>query len=519
MAKRQLRRRQERRRQHAEREPRHGWQTRHSLITGAGVTAGAVLGLASPALADNFVVDSNLDNGDGTCATGSCTLRDAINDANGFHFGDQTSKIYFAASLTGQTITLSGSELPLTYATYIYGPGADRLTISGNDDSRIIHIDQKYPGDPVLISGLTLTDGYAFAGAAIYDRDSALTVWDSRLTGNFAGIGGAIAEAGYHNYGRSTQVAYSTIDDNFAYYGGGGIAAQDSFGLIAGSTLDHNTAYLGYGGGASAFGGLLIDSTISGNDAGQYGGGLSSFYAYTYNTILANNIASNLPDIFNYYFLGLYDLVENPDGVTVNGYSDITGVDPQLGGLGNNGGTTPTLKPAAGSPVVDKGFSFLYDDQRGFDRTVDNPVVANAADNPASSIVPDGTDIGSVELSLAEGPQPPAPPATTPPAPPATTPPPAFNLKKAIKKCKKKFAKGPKRKKCIRKAKKRAGLLSARSASGANTTARVAAAAKAWRAEGRDHFGGFRGDFDRDFKGRPDWPDQAWKIKDPTPKR
>ena len=42
-------------------------------------------------------------------------------------------------------------------------------------------------------------------------------------------------------------------------------------------------------------------------------------------------------------------------------------------------------------------------------------------------------------------------------APPTPTPTPTFNLQAAIKKCKKNFPKGPKRKKCIKKAKARAG--------------------------------------------------------------
>jgi len=51
-----------------------------------------------------------------------------------------------------------------------------------------------------------------------------------------------------------------------------------------------------------------------------------------------------------------------------------------------------------------------------------------------------------------------APAVVIPPVinPPVTTVPPPFNLKAAIKKCKKKFPKGPKRKKCIRRAKQRA---------------------------------------------------------------
>jgi ELWxxDGT repeat protein len=53
----------------------------------------------------------------------------------------------------------------------------------------------------------------------------------------------------------------------------------------------------------------------------------------------------------------------------------------------------------------------------------------------------------------------PPPPAGTTPAPAPLAPAPTFNLKAAIKKCKKKFPKGPKRKRCIRKAKAKARAL------------------------------------------------------------
>jgi ELWxxDGT repeat protein len=71
----------------------------------------------------------------------------------------------------------------------------------------------------------------------------------------------------------------------------------------------------------------------------------------------------------------------------------------------------------------------------------------------------DGPDNGTthgVELWKAYVPQPAPPPGggAAPPAP--TTAPLAFDLKAAIRKCKKKFPKGPKRKKCIKKAKARA---------------------------------------------------------------
>jgi hypothetical protein len=53
-------------------------------------------------------------------------------------------------------------------------------------------------------------------------------------------------------------------------------------------------------------------------------------------------------------------------------------------------------------------------------------------------------------------PPPPPPPPPTPQTPPTVLTPVAFDLAAAIKGCKKKFPKGPKRKKCIRKAKRRA---------------------------------------------------------------
>jgi hypothetical protein len=71
--------------------------------------------------------------------------------------------------------------------------------------------------------------------------------------------------------------------------------------------------------------------------------------------------------------------------------------------------------------VVDQSLSYGYYDQRFGPRIVDNPNKANAATGPYA-----GADIGSVELTLAEGPQ------ATPAAPP---PPPPVNHKK---KCKKK---------------------------------------------------------------------------------
>src|SRR5439155_7403324 len=98
--------------------------------------------------------------------------------------------------------------------------------------------------------------------------------------------------------------------------------------------------------------------------------------------------------------------------------STIIGQDPKLGPLQNNGGPTRTMKPAATSPVVDKGTSGFGNDQRQGTRAVDNPNVANSTAAGANA-----ADMGAVELTLAEGPQ-----AAT--APPAAVPTPTPHKKK-----------------------------------------------------------------------------------------
>jgi hypothetical protein len=535
MAKRQQRRRQERRRQHAER------RIRRSVITGAGMTAGAVLGVASPAMADTFTVKTGGDAGDLTCDA-TCTLRDAIDDANSNSNG---SLILFASNLTGTTITLTGSVITMFYPTYMYGPGADQLTISGNATHRIFYLNEFNTGGDVVFNGLTLANGTTTGdGGAILDRNADLFVYDSVLTGNSAtDDGGAIYEGGQSNYGKNLTVYESTLNGNTAGDDGGAISGQHSFGRIIDSTVSGNTATAGSGGGlygnlSVGAEGYLTDATISGNDAGDYGGGIHANDVKAYNTIVANNTASGQEDLYiGHYLYAATSLIEHAGGLTLHGPSNITGVDPQLFGLDDNGGHTPTLRPAAGSPVVDKGSSGRPTDQRVLPRHVDNPNVAN---------VDDGADIGAVELTLAEGPHgpptaaagtdqtvasgvlvhldgtgssdpesatltygwtqnsgpaviltgantatpsftSPTGPATltfelevcdpdplcdtdtvavnvqAPPASPGSTPSnpapgPTFDLKAALKKCKKKFPAGPRRKKCIKKAKRRAGV-------------------------------------------------------------
>ncbi len=86
-----------------------------------------------------------------------------------------------------------------------------------------------------------------------------------------------------------------------------------------------------------------------------------------------------------------YSLIGTTDGanvVTSPAGTNLVGVNPQLGALQNNGGTTQTMLPATTSPAIDTGIANGYTaEQRDTTRTIDRPP-ANAAD---------GTDIGAVE--------------------------------------------------------------------------------------------------------------------------
>jgi hypothetical protein len=154
-----------------------------------------------------------------------------------------------------------------------------------------------------------------------------------------------------------------------------------------------------------------------------------------YNSILANNTATSFPDL--HAGAGVhagFSLIETGSPIATELGPNLIGQDPQLGPLQNNGGLTPTMMPAASSPVVDQGSSDTGHDQRLGERRVDNPNVANAPGGNAA-------DMGAVELSLAEGPQ----AAASAPPPPGT---------KKKKKCKKKHKRSAQiAKKCKKKRK------------------------------------------------------------------
>jgi hypothetical protein len=200
-----------------------GLSTRQSLITGATVSAGALLGISSGAVAADFQVDNTGDSGfDAQCTSdpNDCSLRGAITAANSG--GDAIDNITFQSGISGQ-ITLTGGELTILEGTYVIGPGANVLSISGNNDSRIFYINQTTPGHPMGIYDISLIDAHPATGSggAVFNKNAELKIVGSTLSGNTApGGGGAVYEQGLFDNGYSDYIIDSTFSGNSGGHGG-----------------------------------------------------------------------------------------------------------------------------------------------------------------------------------------------------------------------------------------------------------------------------------------------------------
>jgi hypothetical protein len=145
----------------------------------------------------------------------------------------------------------------------------------------------------------------------------------------------------------------------------------------------NGTVYFPVGGNAT-----VRNSTIAGNQAGR-GGGIfvASGNLSMDSTIVADNTATVISNDFSGYATGQNNLVGDPTGAFLLSSNNLTGVDPEVGPLADNGGPTFTMALLSGSPALDAGSNIdnLPYDQRGYSR-----------DSGA------GPDIGAYELQVPE---------------------------------------------------------------------------------------------------------------------
>src|SRR5690349_404314 len=219
---------------------------RAGKVAATAVAFAGTAAIAAPAAQGATFQVTNLQD------AGAGSLRQAILSANADATADDVT---FASGLTGQ-IKLTTGEIPIEAAVNVQGPGADVLSVSGEDASRIFYAETDAVGDkrdPVTISGLTLTKGSASEGGAIDVQYSDVTLDGVTITASAStSVGGAVDV-----YGSPFEMTDSTVTGNESASGGGaiytdGVNAEDN---------DQDTV-------------TIRDSLIADNDASGAGGAL-----------------------------------------------------------------------------------------------------------------------------------------------------------------------------------------------------------------------------------------------------
>jgi hypothetical protein len=210
---------------------------------------------------------------------GAGSLRQAILDT------PTGGTVNFQPGLSG-TITLTMGELLINKDLSIVGPGADVITVSGNNASRVFEIADTFTVD---ISALTIASGYVFNddGGGILNRGT-LTLTSAAVNGNLAA--GFQANAGGIDNLNTLTVTGCVIDNNSASNAGG--IDNDGTLTLTSSTLSGNRAASFDGGGIFNFGTLTVtNSTLSSNFGGNYGGGIFNYNASL--TVTSSTLSSN----------------------------------------------------------------------------------------------------------------------------------------------------------------------------------------------------------------------------------
>lgn len=433
------------------------------VVTGTGdsIAKDGVVTLREAILSTNGNADVNSDVT--THRSGAYVAGAAGADAITVPAGNYTLSIAGANENAAAT-----GDLDITDALNLNGAGATTTIIDAGGIDRVIDVIGVVP---VSFSGLTIRNGNAgtdFSGGggvhmafgSTNTTPYTVKFTDCAITGNLAVNGGGINNDDAQNNSLvliRTTVANNkaTVSDGSSVNDGGGIvqgangkgsltlidcivrdnvAAREDGGILAaagessdltitGSTISGNVSSKGVGGGIDWSGGtfLLTNSTVSGNTAGDVGGGMVTVGTVTVtnctisgnkagtdgggiasfdgpftltNTTITSNVADNNNDgsgngggIFNSagQVLNLrntilagntdrggqapdgsgtftsqgHNLILSTAGLTLTGDTtgNILGKDPKLGLLAKNGGSTLTQLPLAGSPAIDAGTS------------------------------------------------------------------------------------------------------------------------------------------------------------------
>lgn len=341
------------------------------------LTTLVVLAAAAPAGAAELRVDSTAP-GLGSCAVaGSCTLRQALVDAKALP-GRDTIRV------PPGTYEQTGPDLIVSIGEQVDIVGEDPRTtvvreVSGGD-GRVFLVEQNAVLD---LSGLTVTGSRDASAVLLFGANITFRATNVVFTQNTAVNGAAIDATG-----GSVTLVHSTVHGNTATGKGGGVYLGGAAARLTtlNTTIAGNTAPDGAGIAVDQGAATLRATTLAQNAGAADLRGGAELHASVVGTC-ANAVTS----------LGANAAGDPACGLA--GAGDRT-APLALGALGDHGGPTPTILPAATSPAIDADPACAAGatDQRGVARPQGAACDAGAVE--LATTAPGTTPIGTTPAAI-----------------------------------------------------------------------------------------------------------------------
>jgi hypothetical protein len=253
------------------------------------------------------------------------------------------------------------------------GPALTNVTFSGNAAGEGGGMYNYYNNSSPTLTSVAFDSNSATLGGGMYSENSSgPALMNVTFTGNTASSQGG----GMYNGATSPTLMNVTFSANAADSGGGMGNQAGSSPVLTNVTFISNTAST-QGGGMYNYSGSskLTNATFTGNTADLFGGGmanLSNASPAIRNTIFWDNAAPNGAQIYNNVSAPIVSdsVVQGGCPSGSNCTTVIITTTPNLGVLGDYGGSTQTIPLQAGSSAIDTGnnATCATTDQRGITR-------------------------------------------------------------------------------------------------------------------------------------------------------
>lgn len=289
------------------------------------------------------------------------------------------------ADLTGATLennTSQGKAQESDGGGGIYSAGTLHMTggtIKGNTS--------QWNGGGLLSTGVTTLSGVTVDGNAansegggicqLYGANSTrLTATDISVVNNHATLGAGVANEFTGDPSLVPSLGYldieqSTLANNGASGSGGGVLNENRASMyLTNDTISNNSAVAGGGiaTGENGGNGVVLNVTIAYNKASDGAGIITGGGDLTVqNDLLGKNAPDNCSNKYGGTITSEAGNLSSDNSCNFQGPLDRNNLDPKIGQLADNDGSTQTIALEKGSPAIDAGLEWLAPqvDQRG----------------------------------------------------------------------------------------------------------------------------------------------------------